>query len=78
MGGLLVKPLAARAKGPEFDSPIVQHVQRLISPSFTYSAVVSLILSWSWTQQPGLISFQCLWIQLCNNFGQKLCVYNLP
>ena len=43
-----------------------------------YSAVGSLVLSWSWTRQPGFISFWCLWIQLCNNLGRRLCAYNLP
>ena len=42
-----------------------------------YGAVGSLVLSWSWTRQPGFISFWCLWIQLCNNLGQRLCAYNL-
>ena len=43
-----------------------------------YGAVGSLVLSWSWTRQPGFISFWCLWIQLCNNLVQILCAYNLP
>ena len=30
----MVMPLAARAKGPGFDSPIAQHVLRLISRAF--------------------------------------------
>ena len=37
-----------------------------------YGAVGSLVLSWSWTRQPGFISFWCLWIQLCNNLRQML------
>ena len=36
MSGSEVRPLAALAKGPGFHSPIVQHVQRLISRAFTY------------------------------------------
>ena len=43
-----------------------------------YGAVGSLVLSCSWTRQPGFISFWCHWIQLCNNIGQRLCAYNLP
>ena len=54
LGGPVVRTLAARAKGPGFDSSIIQHVQRLISRVFTYGgAVGSPILSWSWTRQPG-------------------------
>ena len=30
----MVRPLAARAKGPGFDSPIAQDVQRLISRAY--------------------------------------------
>ena len=45
LGGPVVRPLAARAKGPEFDSPIAQHVQGLISQAFTYGAVGSLVSS---------------------------------
>ena len=74
----MVRPLAARAKGLGFDSPIAQHVQRLISQAFTYGAVGSLVLSGTWARQPGFISFRCLGIQLCNNLGQRLCAYNLP
>ena len=48
LGGPVVRPLAARAKGSGFDFPIAQHVQRLISQAFMYGAVVSLVLSWSW------------------------------
>ena len=36
----MVRPLAARAKGPGFDSPIAQHVQRLISRAFTTAQLV--------------------------------------
>ena len=43
-----------------------------------YGAVDSMVLSQSWTRQSGFISFRCLWIQLCNNVGQRLCAYNLP
>ena len=35
----MVRPLAARAKGPGFDSSIVQHVRRLSSRAVTYRAV---------------------------------------
>ena len=45
--------LAAHASSSGFDSPIAKHVQRLISRAFTYGAVGSLVLSWSWTRQPG-------------------------
>ena len=45
LDGQVVRPLAARAKGPGFDSPFSQHVPRLISQAFTYSAVDSLVLS---------------------------------
>ena len=51
---------------------------RFNSRLIMYSAVGSLVLSWSWTRQPGFISFWCLWIQLCNNLKQWLCAYNLP
>ena len=78
LGGPVVTPLAARAKGPGFDSPIAQYVQRLISQIFRYSAVGSLVLSRSWARQPRFITFQYLWIQLCNNLGKRLCAYNLP
>ena len=40
LGGPVVRPLAAHAKGLGFDSPIAQHVQRLISRAFMYGAVV--------------------------------------
>ena len=43
-----------------------------------YCAVGSLVLGWSWTRHPGFISFWCLWIQLCNNLGERFCAYNLP
>ena len=43
----MVRPLAAREKGPGFDYPIARHVQRFISRAFTYGAVGSLVLSWS-------------------------------
>ena len=65
----VVRPMVASAKGPGLDSPITQHVQRVISRALTYGAVGSLVLSWSWARQPGIISFRCLWIQLCNNLG---------
>ena len=78
LGGPVVRPLTVHAKGPGFDSPIAQHVQRLIFRAFTYSTVGSLVLSWSWTRQPGFISFRCLWNQLCNNLEQRLCAYNMP
>ena len=58
LGGPVVRPLAARAEGPRFDSPIAQHVQRLFFLAFTYGAVSSLVLSWYWTRQPGFISFR--------------------
>ena len=74
MGGPVVKPLAARAKGPGFDSRIAQHFRRLLSRAFTYGAVGSLVSRWSWTRKAGFISFRCLWIQLYNNLGQRLCV----
>ena len=51
---------------------------RFNSRPIMYGAVRSLVLSWSWTRQPGFIFFWCLWIQLCNNLGQRLCAYNLP
>ena len=51
---------------------------RFNSRPIMYGAVGSLVLSWSWIRQPGFISFWCLWIQLCNNLGQRLCAYNLP
>ena len=51
---------------------------RFNSRHIMYSAVGSLVLSCSWTPQPEFISFWCLWIQLCNNHGQRLCAYNLP
>ena len=41
----MVRPLAARAKGPGFHSLIAQHVQRLIYRAFTYGMVGSLALS---------------------------------
>ena len=50
---------------------------RFNSWPITYGAVGSLVLSWSWTRQPGFIFFWCLWIKLCNNFGQRLCACNL-
>ena len=75
LGGTVVKPPAATAKGLRFESPIAQHVQRLISRAFTYGAVGSLVLRWSWTRQPGFISFRCLWIQLCNKpWAKVMCV----
>ena len=58
LGGPVVRPLAAHAKGPGFDSPIAQHIQRLISLAFTYGAVGSLVLHSSWARQPGIISFR--------------------
>ena len=67
------------SKGCVFDSYYRPgSVLRFNSRPIMYSAVGSLVLRWSWTRQPGYISFQCLWIQLCNNLGQRLCVYNLP
>ena len=39
----MVRLLAARAQCPGFDSPIAQHVQRLITRAFTYAAVGSLV-----------------------------------
>ena len=51
---------------------------RFNSRPIMYRTVGSLVLSWSWTRQPGFISFGCLWIQLCNKLGQRLCAYNLP
>ena len=77
LGGPVVRPLAAHAKGLKFDSPITQHVQRLISRAFTYGSVGSLVLSWFWARKPGFISFRCLWIQLCNILGQRLCAYRI-
>ena len=56
LGGPVVRPLAAGAKVPGFESPIAQHVQRLISWAFMYGAVGSLVSSWSWARQPGFIS----------------------
>ena len=54
--------------------PLVQMVRRSISnrpacseinfSEFTYGAIGSLVLSWSWARQRGFISFRCLWIQL--------------
>ena len=38
----MVRPLAARAKGLGFDSPIAQHVQRNISRTFTGIDLVGL------------------------------------
>ena len=49
----VVRLLAAHVKDLGFNSPVAQHIQRLISHAFTYGAVGSLVLSWSWTQQPG-------------------------
>ena len=49
---------------------------RLSSWAFTYDTVASLVSSWSWARQSGFISFRCLWIQFCNNLGQRLCSYN--
>ena len=43
----MVRPLAAGADGPGFDSPIAPHVLILISRAFTYGAVGSLVLSCS-------------------------------
>ena len=40
-----LRPLATRAKGPGFDSPITQHVQRLISRAFMFGSDGSLVLS---------------------------------
>ena len=48
LDGPVVRPLAVRAKGPGFNSPIAQHVQILIFSAVTYGAVDSLVLSWSW------------------------------
>ena len=39
LGGSLNRPLAARAKDPGFNSPIAQHIQRLIYRVFTFGAV---------------------------------------
>ena len=65
MGGPVVKPLATRAMGPGFDSPITQHVQRLISRAFTYGSVGSLVLSWFWARNldsfpSGAFGFNCV------------------
>ena len=60
LGGPVARPLAARAKGSGFGSPIFRHVQILFSRAFTYGAVGSLVLSWSWARQSGFISFRCL------------------
>ena len=78
LGGPVVRPLVARAKSSGFDSPIAQYVQILTSWAFTYGTDGSLVLSWFWPCQPEFISFRCLWIQLCNNLGQRFCAYNLP
>ena len=51
---------------------------RFNSRPILYGALGSLVLSWSWTRQFEFISFWCLWIQLCNNLGQRLCAYDLP
>ena len=53
LGRPVVRPLAARAKGPGFDYPNAQHVQRFISRACTYGAVGSLVLSWSWADNLG-------------------------
>ena len=38
----MVRPLAARAKGPGFDSPIAQYVRRLIFfRAFTHGAIMA-------------------------------------
>ena len=80
LGGPVVRPLAARAKCPGFDSPITQHVQRLISRPFTYSygAVGPLVLSWSWAQQPGFIPFGTFGFNCVITLGKRLCAYSLP
>ena len=53
----MVKSLDARAKSMGFDSPITQHVQRLISRAFMYGAVGSLVLNWSLAPPHNLDSF---------------------
>ena len=40
----MVRPLAAREKGPRFDSSIAQQVQILISWAFTQGTAIELIL----------------------------------
>ena len=60
LGRPVIRPLAAGAKAPGFDFTIAQHVQILISRVFTYGAVGSLVLSWTWARRPGFISFRRL------------------
>ena len=48
LGGPVIRPVVACAKGPGFNFPINQHVLRLIARAFTYGTVDSLVLSWSW------------------------------
>ena len=43
LGSSVVRPLAAGAKGPVFNSPFTQHFQRFISRTFVYNAVGSLV-----------------------------------
>ena len=91
LSSAVVRPPSAGAKGPGFDSPVAQHVQRLIYRVFTYGAVDSMVLNWYWARQPGFISFSltwscsqqvgfisfsCLWIQLRNNsWANAMCVH---
>ena len=55
LGSSVVMPLAAGAKDLRFNSTVTQHVQRLFSWTFMYGVIGSLILSWSWTRQPGIL-----------------------
>ena len=42
-----LRPLAAGAKGPGFDSPITHHLQRIISQVFKYGTIGLLVWSYS-------------------------------
>ena len=59
LGNSVVRLLAVGAKSQGFDFLITQDIHRLIHRAFTYRAVGSFVLSWSWTRQPGYISFLC-------------------
>ena len=64
VGVPVVRPLATRAKDPELDSQMAQHVQILFSWAFTYGAVGSLVLSW-FLDPTTWVHF--LPVPLCNN-----------
>ena len=78
LGSAVVRSLSAGAKGRSFIPPFNQHFQIFISRAFTFNAVGSLVSRWAFIHHCGFISCSFIWIQLCNNLWQMLCMYIMP